>query len=146
MDPRETNQEQHSPALLTVLDTSELETTGLAERLACRRSHAIGINVISRVQGTVVVGGLAVTADICPVGVGDRLDSGGAVGLSWQRLADDSTKLSRELLCKKKVSRRARGSDTAGNVVHKLRVAADALRIALALGRKFLDAFLLHVC
>jgi hypothetical protein len=66
--------------------------------------------------------------------------------LSWQRLADDSTKLSRELLCKKKVSRRARGSDTAGNVVHELRVAADALRIALALSRKFLGAFLLHVC
>ena len=136
----------YSPALLAVLETSELETASLAERLTCRRGHAVGVNVVSRVQSTVVVGGLAVAAHVSPVGVSNRLNSGGAVGLGWQRLADNSTKLSRELLGEKQISRRARGSDTAGHVVHELRVAADALRVAIALVRKALSAFLLQVC
>jgi hypothetical protein len=104
------------------------------------------IGVVSRVESTIVVGCLAVTTDISPVGVGDRLDSGGAVGLSWQRLADNSTELSGELLGKEQILRRARGSDAAGDIVHELRVAADTLRVAIAFGRKALSTFLLHTC
>jgi hypothetical protein len=102
------------------------------------------ISVVSRVESTVVVGSLTVTTHISPVGVGDRLDSGGAVGLSWQGLADDSTELSGELLGEEQILRRARGSDAAGDVVHELRVAANTLRVAIAFGGKALSTFLLH--
>jgi hypothetical protein len=77
--PEEQSWKYHLPALLSILDTSKLETTGLAERLACLRGHAVGISVISRVQCTVVIGGLTVTTNRRPVGIGNWLDSGGAI-------------------------------------------------------------------
>jgi hypothetical protein len=134
------------PALLAVFNARKFEAPSLAESLTCRRSHVVLISVVSRIESTVVVCGLAVAAHISPVGIGDRLDSGGAVGLGWQRLADNSTELSGELLGEEQILRRARGSDAAGNIVHELRVAADTLRVTIAFGRKALSTFLLHTC
>ena len=57
-----------------------------------------------------------------------------------------SHKAVQRLLGEEQILRRARGSDTAGNVVHKLRVAADALRVTVALAGKALGASLLYAC
>lgn len=65
------------PALLTKLNTSILKTAGFAEGHTSRRGHGFGINIVGRVEGTVVVGGFAVAALIGPIGVGNWLDSGG---------------------------------------------------------------------
>lgn len=129
---------------MTKFNTGKLPTTSLAERLARGRSHSITVNEVGRIQGTVVVGGLAVAANISPVGIGHGLDSGGTGRFCVKRFANNTTELTRELLSQNEVCRRTSRSDTAGHVIHEFGVAADTLRVAFALGRELFGTVLLH--